>query len=653
MHSIPVQDHVAGDMIGFLKAEKAHLASAMKEWGHGKTLESVVMQSYGNETPGTPIYRRSQYFFLMRVGPENANCICCARQIDLEPVVVLNPERILGKKGLSIDVWNFSDCERFIAFTVSESGRDLQKLHVYDFENDRLLPDLLEDLRFPEVAWNPDSQSFIYNRYYRKTGTSGGFAVFAHQLGTPQSQDALVEDFRSVPEALPLPLRAFRSPLCFLFTILGTDFRNRLSWRIAGSQSPFRTLQDFGLGKTEPIFTCASEQGWSVIAKTTIGAERGRIVEILLSERHETHVQDFQDMVPESDDILGDVLADQDNIVFENSTFSGSTLTHLNRSSGTSRNIEVPDHAYISCGREMLADSGGFATCYLPSGEIRLLQISALGNTVSHSMSQQGAAITFTTKTEYAQGADDVAIPITLCWYDGHVDLDTRPTLLHVYGGFGVSMMLGHNVFASAWMRSGGIYAIAHVRGGGEFGTAWHDMGRGKNKFLTVEDFLACAEHLLSHAMAGKLACWGASHGGFVVTKAINDRPDLFAAVIADVPVTDLLGLETQDTGHETIDEYAADHQGLRAMSPLHGIRQQSYPPILVITADNDERVPSWHSINYVLAQRKTNPDIDIFLWRVEDGGHSGPSSKAVMLEEETVKLGFLRHYLMSGDTHV
>jgi prolyl oligopeptidase len=650
MDSISFQLSDASTLATFLAREEKRLAPAMDAWGGWDEINAVIAESFGAETPGIPLYRRSRYFSLMYREEEGCVCICSAKRLRDSPEVTINPEKLLATSNLAIDVWKFSDCERYLAVSVSEGGRDAQRLCIYDFETESLLPETLENLRFPEVAWHPNSESFIYNKHFDTDDLSSAYAVLSHRLGTPQAQDDMVEDFRSSPGVLPLPIRHFRSPLCFLFTIMGTDFRNRLSWREAGSAAPFRTIQDFGLGKTEPIFSYASDSGWTTLAKTTVGAEKGRIVAIPLLEARETGTRDYVDIVPESEALLGDVLADRDNIVFDHSQFSGSTLTRFDRRKNTSQALAVPRHAYVTCGTELHETAGGFAKCYLPSGGERLIQIASSGEMETHNLSQNSTEPAFSAKTLHAKSADGVTIPMTLCWFDALVDKKTRPTLLHVYGGFGVSMMLGRNVFASAWMRSGGIYAIAHVRGGGEFGTSWHDMGRGKNKAQTIADFLACAEFLLSKSHASKLACWGASHGGFVVTRAINDRPDLFSAVIADVPVTDLLALQTEENGLDTIEEYAVDQAGLQNMSPLSGIRKAAYPPILVITAENDERVPASHAYKYVAEQRRINPDNTIHLWRVQEGGHAGPSDKQQMLREEAIKLGFLRHHLMTGD---
>jgi prolyl oligopeptidase len=224
-------------------------------------------------------------------------------------------------------------------------------------------------------------------------------------------------------------------------------------------------------------------------------------------------------------------------------------------------------------------------------------------------------------------------------------------TLLYAYGGFGFALWPYYSERIAAWVRMGGSYALASIRGGGEYGQPWHDGGRGVHKQASFDDFIASAEWLISNGYTrpGRLGINGASNGGLLVLATMLQRPDLFGAVVSAVPVTDMLRFPKFTFGINWTPEYGdaetneADFKALLAYSPLHNIRKDvKYPPLLVMTADNDDRVAPAHSYKFVATMQSESPDSAVYLAVERRAGHGQGNALNKSIDRECDTLAFL-----------
>jgi prolyl oligopeptidase len=226
------------------------------------------------------------------------------------------------------------------------------------------------------------------------------------------------------------------------------------------------------------------------------------------------------------------------------------------------------------------------------------------------------------------------------------------PTLLYGYGGFDVSVTPSFSASRLAWVEAGGVFALANIRGGGEYGKAWHDSGRLKNKQNVFDDFIAAAEFLKAGGVASEVAVQGGSNGGLLVGAVVNQRPELFAAGNAQVGVMDMLRFDRWTAGRYWVDDYGypdreADFKVLRAYSPLHNIRPHTaYPALIVTTADTDDRVVPGHSFKYAAALQAADLGPRPQLIRIETrAGHGSgkPTDKAI--EEAADVMAFMAYW--------
>ena len=228
------------------------------------------------------------------------------------------------------------------------------------------------------------------------------------------------------------------------------------------------------------------------------------------------------------------------------------------------------------------------------------------------------------------------------------------PTLLYGYGGFDISLTPAFSATRLAWLEKGGVYALANIRGGGEYGKAWHDAGRLAHKQNVFDDFIAAGEYLKANGItaAHGLAIQGGSNGGLLIGAVVNQRPDLFDAANAEVGVMDMLRFDQFTAGRYWVDDYGypskeADFKTLLAYSPYHNIRPAvHYPPVLVTTADTDDRVVPGHSFKYTAALQAADPAGAPHLIRIETrAGHGSGKPTAKIIEEAADVMAFLGHY--------
>jgi prolyl oligopeptidase len=249
-----------------------------------------------------------------------------------------------------------------------------------------------------------------------------------------------------------------------------------------------------------------------------------------------------------------------------------------------------------------------------------------------------------------ATSKDGSKIPLSLIHRSG-IPLDgSTPTLLYAYGGFSIPQWLAYSEFVATWVRLGGVFVLATIRGGGEFGANWHDGGRLNNKQNAFDDFIASAQWLVDnrYTRPARLGIYGASNGGLLVLSTMLQRPELFGAVVSGVPVADMLRFKNFTFGSNWTSEYGdpaneADFKTLIAYSPVHNVRRGvKYPPLLILTADNDERVVPAHAYKVAAAIQSEAPESEVYVKVEKRAGHGFGNSLPKQIDRATDTLAFL-----------
>ncbi|MBI1214211.1 MAG: prolyl oligopeptidase family serine peptidase [Alphaproteobacteria bacterium] len=532
-----------------------------------------------------------------------------------------------------------------VAYLTSKAGSDMQTLKIRDVATGKDLPDVIEGCRFAEVLWDKDSnESFQYT--YPVTPGSWGRKTMHHNVGDDADNDTLVfEHTGGAPWAEPTRLRTGKNE--WISTGNGFDPNNGLHYRPLGSDDAFTALQQPFDCVLKPV---AEFDNGDILALTTKDAERGRLVRFNLAD---PAPENWQTVIPEdAADPLGNVLFHQ-----------GKLFAFYSHDTADAVKVFEVDGTHLHDMPLPLQSVAGYARINKEDTSF-LMKISGFlsaGDTYRYDIDTN--KLDFVKKSDakfdldgciveriYATSKDGTQVPMTVI-RKPETKLDgTAAVKLYGYGASNVALGPRFANTITDWVKNGGIYVQANLRGGGEFGAEWYDGGRMDNKKNVFDDFIACAEKLIAddYASTPRLVIEGGSAGGLLTAVCANMRPDLFGAVISAVPVTDVYRLH-MTRGAQAVPEYGdpavkEDFEKISEYSALHNVKPGvKRPPHLIKTGDHDTRVPPWHAYKLAATIQALAPAGSEILLRVDkDAGHGAGKSTQKVIQEAAETMAFI-----------
>jgi prolyl oligopeptidase len=572
-----------------------------------------------------------------------------------------------GTQGLAH--WVLSPDGRHVAYAVQDGGSDWVEYRVLELASGRTLPDRVGGINFnfdaSRISWRGGPGGFFYSRFPVAEGAAAGAPpaithqqVWYHRLGTPQADDVPVHARPDQPgwfvwgEAsddgrylLAYVERTEDAEKQVLVKDLGDGARPRLD-------APFRTLVADWRGK----YAFIGNVGHTLYFRTSAGAPRGRIVACDLGRG----APRWREVVPESADVLLDARLHGGELVASYLRDAASRLERFATDGRPRGGIALPGPGTV---RELRGGPGAvwfsFESVAQPPTVYRH-DFAGDGLEPFHPPRLPFRAGDYVTTQVVFESKDGTRVPMFL---SRRRDLPAGParTLLYGYGGFGIALTPAFSAPHLLWMERGGVYAQVSLRGGSEYGEAWHAAGRLGHKQNVFDDYIAAASHLVRSGITtpDRLAARGRSNGGLLVGAVVNQRPDLFAAANAAVGVLDMLryhrfGIAYAWAGDYGTSETEAGFRTLRAYSPVHTVTPGTrYPAMLITTAERDDRVHPLHSFKYAAALQAAQAGDRPILIRIEtraghgSGGVGTPLSK--QLDEHADVLAFLEHYTSPG----
>ena len=570
------------------------------------------------------------------------------RPDDARMLVDLN--QIDASGATSMDWYAPSLDGRKVAVSLAQGGSERGDVHVYDVDSGRPLPDVVPRVNYGtaggSLAWDARGEGFYYTRYPRKGERPEAdldfyVQVYYHKLGTPESQDRY-EIGKDFPRIAEIELRARPDGRYLLANVQngdGGEFEQHLR-REDGSWTRLTRFTDRVL---EAVFDPADE---SLLLLSRAGAPRGRLMRQAL--RPSGPLEPPRSFLPESEAVIENSFTwDATSKIVP----SGNHLYLVEQVGGPER-VRVLDRAGQQPGQVPLPDASAVYQILPEPGRDALLVQSASyvepttwyrfepGAAGSASrLTKTGLSVEFpislrdaTVSREWAVSKDGTRVPLTVIAPKGAPRDGTSPTLLTGYGGYGVSETPYFDPGLRLWLDHGGIVAHANLRGGGEFGQAWHDGGRLLQKQNVFDDFIACAEQLVKagYTSPRRLAIEGGSNGGLLMGAVLTQRPDLFAAVVSHVGIYDMLRVELSPNGAFNVPEFGtvkdeAQFQALFAYSPYHHVKDgTAYPPVLLPTGANDPRVDPMHSRKMAARLQAATGGRSLVLLRASAGSGHG-----------------------------
>ena len=617
-----------------------------------KDIEGRLTELWNYPKYEPPEKKGDRYFFSKNDGLQNQAVLYMVKELGGEPIEILDPNRLSEDGTVAITNRAFSKDGALLAYGLSRSGSDWQEIRVRRVDTGDDYQDVIRWAKFAGIAWKHDQSGFFYNRF-PAPGTvppedQNNFSrVYWHRLGTPQEEDTLIFEMPNQKELGFQPFITDDGVYLGLYVYHGTDDRNGIYLRKVESEGNFVRLLEVGEAKFQPV----GSSGSTFYFLTDLQAPRGRVIAIDL-QNSERRV--WKTILPEGADVIGSATIVNHQLVVQYMHNAHEKLRLYSLGGELVREIELPTMGSIAGVTGEPNDTEmffGFTSFVYPTTIYRY-DFAASELEVFRQSEVNFDPSVYETKQVFYLSKDGTKVSMFLTHKKG-LQLDgENPTLLYGYGGFNISMTPSFSVSRLIWLEHGGVYAVANLRGGSEYGEEWHQAGMLERKQNVFDDFIAAAEWLIDkkYTKSGRLGITGGSNGGLLVTACLLQRPDLFGAVVAAVPVTDMLRYHNWTVGRYWVSEYGnaeANPEHFRFLytySPLHNVKAgATYPPTLVTTADTDDRVVPAHAKKFVATLQAADSGIHPILLRVETkAGHGGGKPTAKVIEEAADVYAFL-----------
>ncbi|MBS1651541.1 MAG: S9 family peptidase [Bacteroidetes bacterium] len=594
------------------------------------------------------LYKIGDWYALWKNnGLQNQWVLYVQKGINGEPEVFLDPNKLSNDGTIAIQANSFSKTQKYFAYATSSSGSDWQEIYVMSFANKTLLADKIEHVKFTGISWLGD-EGFYYSGYDKPLNEKTKYSakseyqkIFFHKIGTAQSEDKLIYEDKEHP------LRYVGAGLTederFLILQIseGTDGSEiKLKDLLNKNSNEFITLVE-GFNINASIINNIGDQ---LLLYTNKDAPNYKLVGI--DTKHFEN-KNWKTLINEKSERLDAVSTGGGKIFASYLKDANTTVEQYNNDGRFERKINLPG----------LGTANGFG-CKKNENEFYYNFTSYIyPNTIFKYDIKTGESILYKTpdikfnpndyesKQVFYSGKDGTKIPLFITYKKGLKLNGNNPTLLYAYGGFNINITPAFSVSNLLFLEKGGIYCVANIRGGGEYGENWHKAGMLKNKQNVFNDFISAAEYLIKEKYTNQkmLAISGRSNGGLLVGACLTQRPDLFKVALPQVGVLDMLRYHKFTVGWGWAVEYGSSENKeqfnyLIKYSPLHNIKQNTcYPATLIVTADHDDRVVPAHSFKFAATLQPAQSCKNPVLIRIESkAGHGAGKPTAKVIDEIT-----------------
>lgn len=616
-------------------------------------IQQRLTQLWDYEKYGNPFKRGERYFYFKNDGLQNQSVLYTINSLEDEPKVLLDPNTLSEDGTVALSGLSISDDGKWMAYGLSTAGSDWVEYKVRNIETGKDGWDHLRWIKFSGASWTKDNQGFFYSRYdepneqTKLEDVNYYQKLYYHRLGTNQAEDKLIYHRPDRKEWGFNGGVTEDGKYLIISVWLGTDSKNLVFYQ--NLEQPESEVIEL-ISEFEASYSVIDNDGGTFWVQTDLDAPRGRVVAIALNNPSKEH---WQEIIPEAPETLESVGILNHQFVADYLKDARSQIKIFDLNGSFVREVELPG----------IGSAGGFdgkreatETFYTFTGFTTPATIYRYDMITGKSKLFRQPEVDFNpddyqTQQVFYTSKDGTKIPMFITHKKG-IKLDgNNPTYLYGYGGFNISLTPSFSISNLVWMEMGGIYAVPNLRGGGEYGEAWHQAGMKDQKQNVFDDFIAAAEWLIAnkYTNSDQLAIAGGSNGGLLVGACMTQRPDLFAAVLPAVGVLDMLRFHKFTIGWAWCPEYGdpdneADFKTLYAYSPLHNLKEgTNYPATMITTADRDDRVVPAHSFKFAAALQAAHQGDNPVLIRIETkAGHGAGKPTSKIIKEVADKWAFL-----------
>ncbi|MGY6402348.1 prolyl oligopeptidase family serine peptidase [Vibrio parahaemolyticus] len=602
-------------------------------------IRDLVANSQNYEKYSQPFVRGDYTYFYKNDGLQNQS-VLYRRKGEGEAEVFLDPNTFSEEGTTSLGEVSFSKDYRLVAYSISEGGSDWRKIFVIDTETKEQLEPEIVDAKFTSISWL-GSKGFYYSSYDKPQGSelsarTEHHKLYYHELGTPQSEDKVIFGEQEAQIHRYVSGTTTTDDRFLIISGAESTSGNRLFYIDLQSDSQaIVTLRDTTQGDTYLI----DSQDETLLLYTNLDAPNGKVVS------YNTQTERWADVIAEQEQPLE--ISKGGGYLF--ATYMVDVLSKVQQFTYQGewiRDVELPGEgtAYGLAGKKEETTLYYTFTNYVTPPTIFSFDVESGASTLYQESKAPFDHNEYESKQVFYTSKDGTQVPMIISYKKG-ISLDgSAPTMLYGYGGFNISLtpMFSGNV--ANWLELGGIYAVANMRGGGEYGKAWHNAGTQQQKQNVFDDFIAAAEYLIEndYTSSERLAIRGGSNGGLLVGACMTQRPELFKVALPAVGVLDMLRYHTFTSGEGWKYDYGTSEQSeamfryLLGYSPVHNVKEGvQYPATLVTTADHDDRVVPAHSYKFIAELQDKQQGKNPVLIRIDvNAGHGAgmPLSKQIDL---------------------
>lgn len=619
-----------------------------------ETIKKRLTQLWDYEKYGIPFKQGNRYFYFKNDGLQNQSVLYVLESLDAEPQVLLDPNSLSEDGTIALSGMSISEDGNLMAYGLSTSGSDWQEWKVRDINTREDLSDQLKWVKFSGASWTHDHKGFYYSRYDQPQEGKPLEEInyfqklYYHRLGTDQSEDTLIYER---PDHKEWGFNGFVTEdgkYLIISVWKGTDSKNLVFYQdlTQPNTEVIELISEF-----EASYSFIDHDGDIFWFTTDLNAPRSRVIAININSKIPTQI------IPEAIETLEGVNILNNQFIADYLKDAHTQMKIFNLDGSFVREIELPG----------IGSAGGFGgkrydtetfysyTSFTAPNTIYRYNLLTGESTIYRQAQVDFNPDDYETQQVFYPSQDGTLIPMFITAKKG-VELNgNNPTILYGYGGFNISLTPSFSISRLVWLEMGGVYAIANLRGGGEYGENWHQAGTKLKKQNVFDDFISAAEWLIKrrYTSTQKLAIMGGSNGGLLVGACMIQRPDLFAAALPAVGVLDMLRFHKFTIGWAWCSDYGSpenpeEFQALYAYSPLHNLKPGiAYPATLITTGNHDDRVVPAHSFKFASALQENHIGENPVLIRIETkAGHGAGKPTDKVIEEIADQFAFLKRVL-------
>ena len=616
-----------------------------------KKIKDKMTALWNYEKFTVPFHDGGRYFFSKNTGLQNQNVVFTSDKLPDAGKVLIDPNTLSKDGTIALAGMNVTDDGKLLAYGLAVAGSDWEEWKVRDIATGKDLSDDVQWVKFSQGSWKKDGSGFFYSRYDAPASAEQlkqanyFHKLYFHKLGTPQSDDPLVYERKDHKDWNFNGQVSEDGRFLIINVSQGTDPKNRIFYKdLQKADAPVVEL----LNKQDAHYGFLGCEGNVFWFRTDLAAPNARIVAIDISKP-----DNITTLVPETPDPLENAEVVGDRFIASYLKDAHSAVRLFDLSGKDAGQIKLPGLGTASGFKGKRKDTETFYSyvSFTEPATIYRYDMKSGQSSVLFRPKVDFKSYDFVTEQVFYSSKDGTKVPMFLTYRKGLEKNGSNPTMLYGYGGFDISITPSFSPGVATWLQMGGVYAVASLRGGGEYGEEWHLAGTKLRKQNVFDDFIAAGEWLIANKYTStpKLGISGRSNGGLLIGAVENQRPDLWGATVPGVGVMDMLRFQKFTIGWAWASDYGSsdnkdEFEAIYKYSPLHNVKPGTkYPPTFVVTADHDDRVFPGHSFKYTTAMQAAQAGPAPILIRIETrAGHGAGKPTTKIIEETADQWAFL-----------